>query len=68
MNLSQSLALQQWDVIVALPSATNSNLTIEEQEREALARRLIEATDLHLLAGDASALTTLLTQSLKPQN
>ena len=67
MNLSQSLALQQWDVIVALPSATNSNLTIEEQEREALARRLIEATDLHLLAGDASALTTLLTQSLKPQ-
>ena len=68
MNLYQSLALQQWDVIVALPSATNSNLTIEEQEREALARRLIEATDLHLLAGDASALTTLLTQSLKPQN
>ena len=68
MNLSLSFGPQQWDVIVALPSATNSNLTIEEQEREALARRLIEATDLHLLAGDASALTTLLTQSLKPQN
>jgi lysophospholipase L1-like esterase len=68
MNLSLSFGPQQWDVIVALPSATNTQLTIEEQEREALARRLIEATDLHLLAGDASALTTLLTQSLKPQN
>jgi lysophospholipase L1-like esterase len=68
MNLSQSLAPQQWDVIVALPSATNTKLTIEEQEREALARRLIEAKDLHLLAGDASALTTFITQSLKPQN
>jgi lysophospholipase L1-like esterase len=68
MNLSLSFGPQQWDVIVALPSATNTKLTIEEQEREALARRLIEATDLHLLAGDASALTTLLTQSLKPQH
>jgi len=68
MSSSLSFGPQQWDVIVALPSATNTKLTIEEQEREALARRLIEATDLHLLAGDASALTTLLTQSLKPQN
>lgn len=68
LNSSQSLVPQQWDVIVALPSATNPKLTIEEQEREALARRLIEAKDLHMLAGDASALTTLLTQSLKPQN
>ena len=68
MNLSQSLVPQEWDVIVALPSATKAELTMKEQDQEALARRMIEAKDLHLLAGDASALNTLLTQSLKPQN
>ena len=68
MNLSQSLVPQEWDVIVALPSATKAELTMKEQDQEALARRMIEAKDLHLLAGDASALNTLLTQSFKPQN
>ena len=68
MNWSLSFGPQQWDVIVALPSATKTKLTTEEQQHEAFARRLIEAQDLHLLAGDASALTTLLTRHLKPQN
>jgi lysophospholipase L1-like esterase len=68
MNWSLSFGPQQWDVIVALPSATKTTLTTEEQQHEAFARRLIEAQDLHMLAGDVSALTTLLTQHLKPQN
>ncbi|HBJ84759.1 MAG TPA: hypothetical protein DDZ88_12990 [Verrucomicrobiales bacterium] len=68
MNSSLSFGPQQWDVIVALPSAAKAKLTTEEQQHEALARRLIEAQDLHLLADDASTLTTLLTQHLKPQN
>ncbi len=68
MNWSLSFGPQQWDVIVALPSTTKTKLTTEEQQHEALARRLIEAQDLHMLAGDASALTALLTQHLKPQN
>jgi lysophospholipase L1-like esterase len=68
MSSSLSFGPQQWDVIVALPSTTKAELTVKEQEQEALARRMIEAQDLHMLAGDASALNTLLTQSLKPQN
>ncbi len=68
MNWSLSFGPQEWDVIVALPSAAKDKLAIEEQQHEAFARRLIEAQDLHMLAGDASALTTLLTQHLKPQN
>jgi len=66
MNWSLSFGPQQWDVIVALPSATKTKLTTEEQQHEAFARRLIEAQDLHLLAGDTSALTTLLIKHLKP--
>jgi hypothetical protein len=68
MNWSLSFGPQGWDVIVALPSAAKTKLTTEEQQHEAFARRLIEAQDLHMLAGDASALTALLTQHLKPQN
>jgi lysophospholipase L1-like esterase len=68
MNWSLSFGPQGWDVIVALPSVAKTKLTTEGQQHEAFARRLIEAQDLHMLAGDASALTTLLTQHLKPQN
>ena len=68
MNWSLSFGPQQWDVIVALPSAEKNKLGNEEQLHEAFARRLIEAQDLHMLAGDASALTTLLSNHLKPQN
>lgn len=68
MNWSLSFGPQQWDVIVALPSATKPKLNAEEQQHEAFARRLIEAQDLHLLAGDPAALTTLLTQHLKPSS
>ena len=67
MNWSLSFGPQQWDVIVALPSAAKTKLSTEEQQHEALARRLIEAQHLHMLAGDASALTTLLTQHLNPK-
>jgi lysophospholipase L1-like esterase len=56
MNWSLSFGPQQWDVIVALPSATKTKLTTEEQQHEALARRLIEAQDLHLLADADAAL------------
>jgi len=68
MNWSLSFGPQAWDVIVALPSAAKNKLAIEEQQHEAFARRLIEAQDLHILAGDASALTMLLSNHLKPQN
>lgn len=68
MNWSLSFGPQQWDVIVALPSATKTKLTTEEPQHEAFAHRLIEAQDLHSFEGDATALTTLLTQHLKPQN
>lgn len=68
MNWSLSFGPQQWDVIVALPSATKNKLATEEQQHEALARRLIEAQDLHMLSGDASALTALLAKHLNPQN
>jgi lysophospholipase L1-like esterase len=68
MNWSLSFGPQAWDVIVALPSAAKNKLATEEQQHEAFARRLIEAQDLHILAGDAFALTTLLSHHLKPQN
>ena len=68
MNWSLSFGPQGWDVIVALPSAAKTKLTPEEQQHEALARRLIEAQDLHSIEGDASALTTLLTQRLNTKN
>jgi len=68
MNWSLSFGLQQWDVIIALPSGAKTTLTTEEQQHEVFARRLIEAQDLHILAGDASALTVFLTKHLKPSH
>ena len=68
MNWSLSFGPQAWDVIVALPSAAKNKLAIEEQQHEAFARRLIEAQDLHMLVGDASALTKLLSNHFKQPN
>jgi lysophospholipase L1-like esterase len=68
MNWSLSFGPQAWDVIVALPSAAKNKLAIEEQQHEAFARRLIKAQDLHMLSGDASALTKLLSNHLKQPN
>jgi lysophospholipase L1-like esterase len=68
MNWSLSFGPQEWDVIVALPPAAKNKLATKEQQHEAFARRLIKAQDLHMLAGDASALTTLLSKHIKPQN
>jgi len=68
MNWSLSFGPQAWDVIVALPSAAKNKLAIEEQQHEAFARRLIKAQDLHMLSGDASALTKLLSNHFKQPN
>ena len=68
MNWSLSFGPQQWDVLVALPSAAKTAPTTKEQQHIALARRLIEAQDLHNIQGGATSLTTLITQHLKPQN
>lgn len=57
MNNSLSFGPQQWDVLVALPSAAKPALSQEERRHEAFAQRLIEAQDLSMLtrrAGDDS--------------
>jgi len=71
MNWSLSFGPQQWDVLVALPSATKKSLTIEEQQHEAFARRLIQAQDLHIIppsSGDASGPLEPLTAWLSKHN
>lgn len=73
MNWSLSFGPQQWDVIVAAPSASKFTLTAEEQAHEQLAGRLIKAQDLHMIArraGDvtspADLLSRWLSQHLSP--
>lgn len=63
MNWSLSFGPQEWDVVVALPSAAKPALDTEEQANEVLARRLIKAQDLSLIGrspGDESDLPDLL--------
>ncbi|MCB1275120.1 SGNH/GDSL hydrolase family protein [Prosthecobacter sp.] len=63
MNWSLSFGPQQWDVVVALPSAAKPTLDTSEKANEALARRLVRAQDLSLierLSGDKSPLSDLL--------
>lgn len=63
MNWSLSFGPQQWDVVVALPSAAKPELDDVEAANEALARRLVRAQDLSLierLSGDKSPLSDLL--------
>ncbi len=63
MNNSLSFGPQQWDVMVALPSAAKPALSQEERRHEAFAQRLIEAQDLSMLtrrAGDDSPLLEIL--------
>lgn len=65
MNWSLSFGPQEWDVVVALPSAAKTALDATEQANEALARRLVRAQDLSLierLPGDQSPLPDLLAQ------
>lgn len=63
MNWSLSFGLQEWDVIVAPPSTAKPELTTEEHQHEAFARRLIKAQDLSMIErakNDASPLPELL--------
>ncbi|MBX7211597.1 MAG: SGNH/GDSL hydrolase family protein [Verrucomicrobiaceae bacterium] len=67
MNWSLSFGPQEWDVVVALPSAAKTPMDASEAANEALARRLVRAQDLSFierLPGDQSALPELLSQWL----
>lgn len=69
MNLALSFGPQQWDVIVAVPSATDAPLPAEQMAHEKLARQLIQAQDLHMIdrrEGDRSTTADLLTHWLAP--
>lgn len=70
MNWSLSFGSQEWDVVVAPPSTAKPQLSVEEQEHEAFARRLIKAQDLSMIeraAGDAIPLPELLAKWLSAQ-
>ncbi|WP_397384002.1 SGNH/GDSL hydrolase family protein [Prosthecobacter sp.] len=63
MNWSLSFGVQQWDVVVALPSAAKPALSSEERRHEAFALRLIQAQDLSMITrrtGDTSPLLEVL--------
>ncbi|MBE7497512.1 MAG: hypothetical protein HS117_21415 [Verrucomicrobiaceae bacterium] len=63
MNWSLSFGPQEWDVVVALPSAAKTPLDAVEAANEAFARRLVRAQDLSYierLPGDQSTLPELL--------
>lgn len=65
MNWSLSFGPQEWDVIVAEPSAALPSLNAVEQANGAWARRLIKAQDLSLIErspGDSTPLPELLTK------
>lgn len=67
MNWSLSFGPQEWDVVVALPSAAKTVLDATEAANEAFARRLVRAQDLSFierLPGDQSTLPELLSQWL----
>lgn len=67
MNWSLSFGPQEWDVVVALPSAAKTPLDAAEAAHEALARRLVRAQDLSFierLPGDQSTLPELLSRWL----
>jgi lysophospholipase L1-like esterase len=68
MNWALSFGPQEWDVVVALPSAAKTPLDAAEAANEALARRLVRAQDLSFierLPGDQSALPELLEKWLQ---
>lgn len=68
MNWSLSFGVQQWDVIVALPSTARTDLTATERRDDELAHRLVVAQDLHRITppeGDTTPLPELLSAWLK---
>ena len=67
MNWSLSFGVQQWDVVVALPSAAKPALSEDERRHEALAQRLIQAQDLSMItrrSGDTTPLLDILSNWL----
>ncbi len=63
MNWSLSFGVQQWDVVVALPSAAKPALNQDESRHDALALRLIQAQDLSMITrrpGDTTPLLEVL--------
>ncbi len=50
MNFALSFGIQEWDVVAVSPSVLKAKLTDEEREREDVARRLIRAQHLDLIA------------------
>lgn len=63
MNWSLSFGVQQWDVVVALPSAAKPALNQDESLHEVLALRLIQAQDLSIITrrtGDTAPLLEIL--------
>jgi hypothetical protein len=70
MNWSLSFGPQQWDVLALPPSTAKPELTANEQQHEALARRLIMAQDLNMIArspGDTTPLPDLLAKWMTAQ-
>ena len=71
MNGSLSFGNQEWDVVVALPSADQAELSSAEREHEALAKGIISAQDLSVVErspGDTAPLPKLLTDWLVSQS
>jgi lysophospholipase L1-like esterase len=63
MNWSLSFGVQQWDMVVALPSAAQPALNQDESRHESLALRLIQAQDLSMITrrpGDTTPLLEIL--------
>lgn len=74
MNWSLSFGVQQWDVLVITPSVAKPDLADDEQQREALARRLMQGKDLHRIErtkGDETPMpelfATWITRQMPPQ-
>jgi len=62
MNWSLSFGYQEWDCFAVSASAIQPNLPLEDQERDALARKLIFAQDLGTIErkpGDATPFAEL---------
>ena len=71
MNGSLAFGKQEWEVVVALPSTAQAELSPAEREHEAFARRVISAQDLSVVErspGETAPLPKLLTDWLVSQS
>jgi lysophospholipase L1-like esterase len=70
INWSLSFGKQEWDCIAQPPSTAEPKLSVKDQERDRLARRLISAQDLSMVerkAGDQRPAAELLEDWLRGQ-